>query len=174
MTWSERLKLTINTFKSIALPLYLWYLLFLILFSSLVYIFYLLPLGKDFIQYFNYLDQYQFSAFTQASEAIPSSSSNILESDLFLEYLPAFIFSFTLLLIFGLLETSLIFTGTFHLTNKGLKGKAFFRDFRFTGVSRMIGWHSFLLFLFLLTISIGIFLIAVLSIFSENLSLAFI
>ena len=173
MTWSERFKLTFNTFKNIAFPLYFFYLVFLLLFGGITSLYFFLPLGKRFLQFLEYLDQYEyeFDSFTQTTAAI--SGSDIFGGDLFFSYLPVFFFSVVLLVGIGLIMTSLLYTGIFNLAVVGHKGKALFRDFKLTGAGRMIGWNSCILLLLLLLISAGIVIFAILSIFSETVSFVF-
>lgn len=170
MTWRERFNLTVSTFKNIAFPLYFFYLVFFVLLGGMAIFFFFLPVGKRFLQFLEYLNQYQFDSFTPTKTAVLSSSTDIFRGDLFLNYLPVFIFTVVVLAVIGLIATSLLYTGVFHLAIKGVKGKALFNDFKFDGAGRMIGWNSFMLLLFVLVISVGIFLFAILSIFSQSIS----
>ncbi len=156
MTWSERLKSTFNLFKNIALPLYLWYLIYLVLFGIIMILFSRLPPVESFMQSLEYLDY-----------------NNLYLGDDLLKSLPLFAILFAFLSIIGLLITSLLYTGIYHLTVKGFKGQAAFRDFNLTDAKRMISWNSLVLLLFLGGISVGILLFAFLGVFSDNVSYAF-
>lgn len=156
MTWTERLKSTFVLLKDIALPLYIWYLIYFALFGIIMIIFSILPPVENFMQALEYLDQNEL----------------ILGHDL-LKQLPLFSILFILMAGIGLIMTSLLYTGTYHLTVKGFKGKAKFRDFKLTNAKKMIGWNFLILLFFLVVISAGILFFAFLSVFSETASYAF-
>ena len=155
MTWSERLKSTFDLFKNIALPLYLWYLIYLVLFGIIMIIFSRLPPVESFMQSLEYLDY-----------------NDLFLGDDLLKNLPLFAVLSAFLAVIGLLITSLLYTGIYHLTVKGFKGQAAFRDFKLTDAKRMIGWNSLVLLLFLTGISVGILFFAFIGVFSDTVSYA--
>lgn len=156
MTWSERLKSTFNIFKKITLPLYIFYLIYLVLFGIIMIIFSLLPPVESFMQSLDYLEY-----------------DNLFLEDDFLKDLPLFAVFFAFLAVIGLIMTSLLYTGIYHLTVKGFTSQAYSRDFKLTDAKKMIGWNSIVLLLFLATISVGILVFAFLGVFNDTVSHAF-
>jgi len=159
MSWSERIKLTFNTFKRIALPLYLWYLIFSLAAGLLALLIFLLSAGQMLIKYFESMDHFNFTpknyAFTQM--AYNSNSSLYPFNNLFLiNYLPVLLIVFFLLCVIGFVAASVLYTGTYHLTVKGLQGKASFRDFKISSCLRMMGWYIFVFLFYLLFTVIGL------------------
>lgn len=156
MTWSERLKSTINIFKKIALPLYLWYLIYLVFFGIIMILFSLLPPVESFMQSLDNLNY-----------------NDLFLGDELLKRLPLFAILFAFLTVIGLIITSLLYTGIYHLTVKGFTAQVLFRDFKLTDAKRMIGWNSLVLLSFLAGLSVGFLFFAFLGIFSDTASYAF-
>lgn len=156
MTWSERLKSTINIFKKIALPLYLWYLIYLVFFGIIMILFSLLPPVESFMQSLDSLNY-----------------NDLFLGDELLNRLPLFAILFAFLTVIGMIITSLLYTGIYHLTVKGFTAQVLFRDFKLTDAKRMIGWNSLVLLSFLAGLSVGFLFFAFLGIFSDTASYAF-
>lgn len=172
MSWTERFKLTFNTFKNIALPLYLWYLIFFGVFALLSSVFFLLPVGQ---MLFNYSDFGDFHLSPTVNHLVKTSGPyinrpfNFPGMDFPVTLIPALIAAFALFAILGLIETSLLHTGTFHIAGKGIYRKALFGDFKFDGAARIIGWYFVIFLAIILAILAGMLLSAVLGGLSESL-----
>jgi hypothetical protein len=158
MTWTERFKLTWKTFQRIALPLYLWNLIFFFIVSILILICILVPLGQSLFPLLENMD-HNFTPgnydFTQTSlPAVPPPFHGFFGS-YFAAHLPMFLLIFFLVFLIGLVSSSLLFTGTYHLAVKGLTEKASFKDFKLTGWRRLLSWYLFVFLIYALIILVG-------------------
>lgn len=160
MSWSERFKLTFQIFKKTALALYLWYLIIFLATTLTVLLLFLLPIGN---RLFDFMDN------------LPSPYAlDPFDSSMLLEYLPAFLVIFILLSIIGIVATGLLYTGTYHLALKAMKEKASFKDFRFPGALRMIGWYFFLFFIYFGLFLLGTTLYFLVSTISDTSSTVYL
>lgn len=159
MTWSERFKLTFSVFRKTALPLYLWYLILLLVFIVLAVVVFLLPPGRMLLEY-----DFTHMAFN------PDYPFDIFESPIFFDYLPAFLLVILLFCILGFVAASLFYTGAYHVALKGLQGRARFRDFKFSGFSRILGFYLLLFLGYLPIFLLGFGFFMVMSAVSETAS----
>lgn len=170
MRWSERIKLTFETFKRVALPLYGWYLIFAFAGMALI-IAAMIPffvitmrtgsLHNGFVPPFS-------GTFPNPNPPMPPGGGlpgpfprglapfgyNMTP---FLTQAPIFFIVFAVIILFFWLATSAFMTGMFNLTQKGMHEKVLFRDFRFTGTSRILGWYGILTLVSILLLGAGIF-----------------
>lgn len=159
MRWSERIKLTFETFKRVALPIYGWYFIFALAGLGLL-IAGLMP----FITPMLYTRGSSFSSpFPNPNPPMPPGSNYSGGSSLFgynlapyLAQAPYFALIFGVILLLCWLMTSAFLTGMFNLTEKGLHEKVLFRDFRFSGIPRVLGWYGILTLVSFLIIVAGI------------------
>jgi len=173
MSWSERFQLTFSVFKKTALPLYLWYLILLLVFIILAVIVFLLPPARMLLEYFEGIENNNFNPSNTGFTPMafnPEYPFDIFESPIFFEYLPAFLFIIFLFSILGFVAMSMFYTGTYHVALKGLQGKARFRDFKFSGFSRILGFYLILFLGYLPIFLLGFGLFMVLSTVSETAS----
>lgn len=146
MRWSDRMKLTFETFKRVALPLYLWFFIFAFAGVGLMIaglIPFLIPLIHS---------KGNFSGpFINPNPPMPPGRS--FSSGLFpfshnlapyLDQVPYLLLIFAIILLLAWIATSAFVTGIFNLTRKGFYEKASFRDFRFLGIPRVLGWYGIL------------------------------
>lgn len=155
MRWSERIKLTLDTFKRVALPIYGWYFIFAFVGLGLLIVG-LLPFVMPLVNK-------KGGSFPNPNPPMPpgnSFSSGLSPfSDNLASYLaqaPYFFLIFVIILLLSWLVTSAFMTGMFNLTQKGLHEKVLFRDFRFSGISRVLGWYGILTLVSFLVIVAGI------------------
>lgn len=163
MRWSERMKLAFETFKRVALPIYGWYFIFA--FAGLgIAIAGLLPF---IIPMFNTSGSSFSGPFPNPNPPMPpggissglSPFGDILAPYLSSPYLsqaPYFFLFFIIILLLFWLGSSAFMTGMFNLTQKGLHETVRFRDFRFSGIPRVLGWYGILTLVSFLIIIAGI------------------
>ena len=162
MTWTERLRSTFNLFKNIAFPLYVWYLIYLALFSIMMIVFSLLPPVERFMQFIHDIEQMGIY-----------NSDQVIPGDDLLQHLPSLMMLFVFIVGLGLIMTSFLYTGVYHLVVKGFNGRVFLRDFSLTDAKRMIGWNSFILLMFVGLFGLGVLMFALFSMINETMSFAF-
>ena len=162
MTWSDRMKKTCDTFKNMALPLYLFYLLF----SLLCVIIAVVAVALISIPFFEMNEITNFSAMPYFDPNIPvppgydpfdSSGSNWYRELESLYYLWPQIF---MVIALGALAGGMMFAifdaGIFHLTKKAYAEKVKFADIKLKGFSRMLGWYLVFSFIGILIVGGGI------------------
>lgn len=162
MTWNERLRSVFNLFKNIALPLYIWYLIYMVLFGIMMIVFSLIPPVENFMQYVQDLEE---NGLYNSAQVIPEEG--------LVKHLPILIIIIVFLVGLGLIMTSLLYTGIYHLVVKGFKGRVLFSDFSLTDAKRMIGWNSLVLILFIALFGLGILLFASSSMVNATITFAF-
>lgn len=158
MRWSDRMKQTLETFKRVALPLYLWYFIFALA-GFVVAIAGLIPFLTPMIH-----SKGNFSGpFINPNPPMPpgrsfSSGSSPFSHNLapFLNQAPYLFLIFVIILILAWIATSAFMTGMFNLTRKGFYEKVSFRDFRFLGIPRALGWYGILTLVSVLLMGAGI------------------
>ena len=178
MTWSERIKLAWTTFKREALPLYSWTFIFtgigvvLIVAMVIGVLAQLRQSGWDF----PYANNGSFSPGMPVPGIPPTpdltpyvgpfGSSNQNPFGTYggpwnnLPHLLSVVSglggTFLLILIVGWLIGSAFYTGLFNLTAKAYHENVSFKDFSFTGFSRILGWQGVLLLIKVLLTIIGL------------------
>ncbi|AHF08396.1 zinc ribbon domain-containing protein [Desulfitobacterium metallireducens] len=164
MRWSERIKLAFETFKRVALPIYGWYFIFAfaglgILITGLLP--FLLPMLNRGTRSFS-------GPFPNPNPPMPpgvSSGGLSPFGDMLAPYLsspylaqaPYFLLFFLFILLLSWLGSSAFMTGMFNLTQKAFHEAVRFRDFRFSGIPRVLGWYGILTLVSFLVILAGIF-----------------
>lgn len=174
MRWSERIKLTFETFKRVALPMYGWYFIFAfgglaILITGLLPI--ILPIvntgGIPFSTPFPGSNPSPPPSFPNPNPPMPPGSSagglspfsdflGPYISSPYLTHAPYIFFFIILILLLSWVGSSAYMTGMFNLTQKGLRENVRFRDFRFFGISRVLGWYGILTLVTFLIILVGV------------------
>lgn len=152
MTWSDRLKTTFRTFKNIAIPLYIWYLLYaFIIFASFFVA--LIPLGIiAFILFGNtiFTNNFQLdSNFTHLSTSSLPFDNNLWPYYSMFHNTGVVVFiilSILAMIILGLIAGSIFHAGIINLVRKGLHTKAFFGDFSPKGAMRILKWNMSITF----------------------------
>lgn len=76
----------------------------------------------------------------------------------FLSLAPTLILSFLGVIALSWLLSSAFMTGIFNLSKKAYSGPAKFKDFRFKGCFRVLGWYGLLTLIGVLLISLGVFI----------------
>lgn len=168
VSWTDRMKQTFNTFKRMAFPLYIGYLLFMIT-TALVFILSLLPVGIGLVQSGLYYSDFSGLSGIPGMPGLPGSPSVPVPPggsygagahgdavSLLLSLGAKFIFSFFIMTALTLLVTAAFWTGLFHLTRKAYTDKAQFKDYSFKGFSRVLGWFGALTLILLIFVIIGI------------------
>lgn len=146
MRWSDRMKKTLETFQRVALPLYLWYFIFALAGFVLV-IAGLIPFITPMIH-----PRGNFSGpFINPNPPMPPGrifpgGSSPFSHNLapYLDQAPYLFLIFAIILLLAWIATSAFITGMFNLTRKGFYEKVSFRDFRFLGIPRVLGWYGIL------------------------------
>ncbi|ODA42148.1 zinc ribbon domain-containing protein [Desulfosporosinus sp. BG] len=180
LTWSERIKLAWTTFKREALPLYGWSFIFLGIGVVLIVatVMSVIAQLRQFGWAFPHGNGSSFSSGMPVPGIPPTpdlspfvgpfGSSNLGPFNFFggpLSSLPNLLSAagsvagiFLLILIVGWLFGSAFYTGLFNLTAKAYREeKVTFKDFKFKGFFRILGWQGFLLLIKLLLLIIGLF-----------------
>jgi hypothetical protein len=168
VSWTDRMKQTFDTFKRMAFPLYIGYLLFMIT-TALVFILSLLPVGIGLVQSGLYYSDFSGLSGIPGMPGLPGSPSVPVPPggsygagahgdavSLLLSLGAKFIFSFFIMTALTLLVTAAFWTGLFHLTRKAYTDKAQFKDYSFKGFSRVLGWFGALTLILLIFVIIGI------------------
>lgn len=75
----------------------------------------------------------------------------------FLSLAPVFILSFLGAIALSWLLSSAFMTGIFNLSKKAYSGQAKFKDFRFKGCLRVLGWYGLLTIIGILLVGLGVF-----------------
>lgn len=173
MSWSERLKLTFSVFKKTALPLYLWYIIFLFICIILAIVIFLLPPSRMVLEFLERIEQNNLSpaynGFTPTAYSSESSFSMFNNPD-FLQYWPAILQTIVLFCILVFVATALFYSGTYHLAVKGLQGKARFKDIKISGFARILCWYLLLSIGYFFIFLVGFGLLIMLSRASETAS----
>lgn len=165
MRWSERVTLSWKTFLREAFPLYAWYIIFVLTGLIIFFAVFLFLLGN-----FRGLEPGgSIGAFHSSPLPLRPYPMGRLpgfpNAPFGLNGLPYAPMSFlSIFLAVGAVFTlgmSAFTTGVFHLTRKALSEKPRFKDFRFTGVLRVVGWH-----LIILLFSVILAIIAVIGAFA--------
>ncbi|KLU60233.1 hypothetical protein CEB3_c36640 [Peptococcaceae bacterium CEB3] len=180
MRWSERLKLTWQTFLQEAPALYLWFLLY-ILATAVVIILFVFSLvhnapldipsgafphrapmfpgpyaplpGGNLPGNFAYGGPVPFGPFGLFGAGLPF----LRDPTLMASYLGRLAWPFAGLVIISLLMSASLTAGTYHLTRKALEGlKPSFRDFKLQGTWRVIGWYILLFLAQLLVLALAV------------------
>ncbi|MDR3543231.1 MAG: zinc ribbon domain-containing protein [Desulfosporosinus sp.] len=178
MTWSERIKLAWTTFKREALPLYGWTLIFtgvgvvLIVAMVIGVLAQIRQSGWAFPRTYGGsfspgmpvpgipptpgLNPYA-GPFGSPNEGLFGAFSGPLNNfSHLLSVASSLAGTFLLILIVGWLIGSAFYTGLFNLTAKAYHENVSFKDFRFTGFSRILGWQGFLLLIKVFLTIIGL------------------
>lgn len=153
MTWTDRMKKTIETFKRMALPLYGFYILFTIIGIIVAAI----SVGATLLPFI------RMNGFNPSLSAVPYMDPNVPvppgyepsinygygygydflnELAPYLDMAPTILLSVAFLMLAGWLLASFFLTGVFHLTRKAYIEKAQFRDIRLKGFLRIVGWYG--------------------------------
>lgn len=173
MRWSERMKLTFETFKRVALPLYGWYFIFafailVIIIAGLLPI--ILPImnmgGSPFSSPFPGSNPSPPPFPNPNPPMPPGSSANGLSpfsdflgpyiSSPYLTHAPYVVLFIILIVLFSWVGSSAYLAGMFNLSKKSLHENVRFRDFRFSGISRVLGWYGILTLVSFLIIIVGV------------------
>lgn len=158
MRWSDRIKLALETFKRTALPLYIWYFIFAFVGVGLV-----LAGSIPFLAPIIRLKGTLSSPFLNPNVPMPpgrgfSSGSSPFGHSLspYSDQAPYIFLILIILFFLAWIVSSAFITGMFNLTQKGFHEKVSFRDFRFSGIPRTLGWYGILTLVSLLLIVAGI------------------
>lgn len=177
MTWSERIKLAWAIFKREALPLYAWTLIFIGIGVVLV-VAMILGVLDQLRWAFPHAYSGPFSpgmpvpgvpptsgiGITPFAGPFGSPNQGLFDSfggplsnfSMLLSALKSVAGTFLLILVVGLLIASAFYTGLFNLTAKAYREKITFKDFRFMGFFRILGWQGLLLLIKFLLLVIGV------------------
>lgn len=172
MTWSERIKLTWITFKREALPLYAWTLIFIGAFFVLI-----VAMVIGVLQQFHWTIPSIFNGSFSSGMPIPgvppmdfapfTAPFGSQGTDPFayfggIDNLPRILSAVVsvvgtlgLIMIVGCLIGTAFYTGLFNLTAKAYREKVTFKDFRFTGFFRFLGWQGLIFLIHLLLFIVG-------------------
>ena len=166
MTWTDRMKKTIETFKRMALPLFG----FFILLALVEFIITVISLSATFLPFFD------MNGWNPSFSPAPYMNPNIPvppgyeygpsldyafgweELAPFMSMLPGLLGGIAILMILSILIGSVFFTGIFHLTKKAYTEKAQFRDIKLKGLPRVLGWYAIVTLISSVAIGVGIFL----------------
>ncbi|MEL1136522.1 zinc-ribbon domain-containing protein [Desulfitobacterium sp. THU1] len=176
MSWTDRMKKTIETFKRMALPLFGFYIIFIIIssimaalsiaaaimpvlrsgefsssFPSSPYIDPTVPVppGYDSMTNFGYGPSFGDGSFGELAPYLEELAP-------FMNMAPTILLSIALLVLLSILLASFFQAGVFHLTKKAYVEKAQFRDIRFQGFARILGWSAILMLMSIVMLSLGI------------------
>ncbi|SHN49471.1 zinc-ribbon domain-containing protein [Desulfitobacterium chlororespirans DSM 11544] len=166
MTWTDRMKKTIETFKRMALPLFG----FFILLALVEFIITVISLSATFLPFFD------MNGFNPSFSPAPYMNPNIPvppgyeydpslgysfgweELAPFMSMLPGLLGGIAILMVLSILIGSVFFTGIFHLTKKAYTEKAQFRDIKLKGLPRVLGWYAIVTLISSIVIGVGILL----------------
>lgn len=166
MTWTERIKKTIETFKRMALPLFG----FFILLALVEFIITVISLSSILLPFLN------MNGLNPSFSSVPYMNPNIPvppgygygpsldyafgweELAPFMSMLPGLLGGIAILMVLSILIGSVFFTGIFHLTKKAYTEKAQFRDIKLKGMPRVLGWYAIVTLISSVAIGVGIFL----------------
>lgn len=162
MTWTDRMKKTIETFKRLALPLFGFYVLFALIGIIIAAV----SVGATL---FPLLSREglgaPFSAVPYMDPNIPVPPDygpsmdygyGLEELAPYMDMAPTFIVSFVLLMLVSWVLASVFQAGVFHLTKKAYTEKTRFRDIRLKGFSRLLGWYGILGIIGIVLVGIGV------------------
>lgn len=178
MTWSERMKLAWTTFKREALPLYGWTLFFcgaiVVLIIALTMgvieqLRWLLPNIHTYGDIYSYSQGMPVPGIPPTSGIIPfpdsfnphgknpyAFSSGMYGFSRLLPFIESIAGTLLLILIVSWLIGSAFYTGIFNLTSKAYCEKVSFKDFRFAGFFRVLGWQALIILIQLILLAIGL------------------
>lgn len=173
MTWSERMKATWITFKRVALPLYAWTFIFI---GAVVVLIIAMVLGvlRQLRWTIPLLNNGSFSSgmpvpgvpprdFAPFTAPFGSQGTDPFSYFGGIDNLPMILSSVVsvlgtlgLIMIVGCLIGTAFYVGLFNLTAKGYREKVTFKDFRFEGFFRFLGWQGIVFLINLLLFIVGI------------------
>ncbi|WP_172635876.1 zinc ribbon domain-containing protein [Desulfitobacterium dichloroeliminans] len=160
------MKKTIETFKRMTLPLFGFYIIFVIttiLIAAISVVAAVMPI----------LRSGEFSSSFPSDPSIPVPPDNgsmtnfgygsfgeltpyFEELEPYMDMAPMLLLGIALLIVLGLLMSSIFQVGIFHLTKKAYVEKAQFRNIRLQGFARLFGWYVILTIVSFIVISSGI------------------
>lgn len=162
MTWTDRIKKSIETFKRMALPLFGFY----ILFALVGIIVAVVSVGAALFPLL------RMEGLGATFSAVPYMDPNIPvppgygpsmnygygldELAPYLDMAPTFIVSFVLLMLVSWVLASVFQAGVFHLTKKAYVEKAQFRDIRLKGFPRLLGWYGIIAIIGIILVGLGV------------------
>lgn len=158
MRWSDRIKLTLETFKRAALPLYIWYFIFAFVGVGLVIaglIPFLTPIIRSkgtFSSPFFGPNPPMLSGYSFSGGSAPFDHN----LSPYLDQVPYIFLILVILFFLAWIASSAFITGIFNLTQKGFHEKVSFRDFRFSGIPRILGLYGILTLVSFLLVLAGI------------------
>lgn len=161
MTWTQRLKTAYEAFKRMAIPLYVFYILFNIIVFTIsitaVLSFFLPFISSNGFNPLHYSLSYG-DPFTPVPPGLDYGFTSTPLGDIsYLLYsLRPFLGGILTVIILFWLITSLFLAGIFHLTKKALTDNAHFRDLRFEGFTRLLGFNGLMLLVGILILVVGI------------------
>lgn len=174
MTWSERMKSAWITFKRGALPLYAWTFIFI---GALVVLIVAMLIGVvDQLRWtIPHIYEGSFSSgmpipgVPPAPDLAPFTPPFIAPDEDPFAYFGGFdnfskilaavgsvIGTLALMILVGWLIGSAFYTGLFNLTSKAYREKVTFKDFRFKGFFRFLGWQGLIILIQLLLLIVGL------------------
>lgn len=180
MRWSERLKLTWQTFLREAPALYLWFLIYILVMAvvTVIFVFSLIYSSPVGIPSSAFLHRPPVSpvpyapfpggnlggnfAYGTPIAPIPFSIFGgrlplLHNPTLLLPYLGHIAWAILGLMLITFVASAGLTAGVYHLTWKALKGeKPSFRDFKFNGTLRIIGWFCLILLAQLVVIAVAV------------------
>ncbi len=188
MSWSDRMKKAFQAFKRMALPLYAWYFILAILgvvlvFISLIPMIVSLVHSGMFNSGFSGIPGFPGLPDVPSSPGVPTPpfsgtypnpnpnppvppGSNLTPGPQglmngiapYLSLAPTLILSFLGVIALSWLLSSAFMTGIFNLSKKAYSGPAKFKDFRFKGCFRVLGWYGLLTLIGVLLVGLGVFI----------------
>ena len=173
MTWSERMKSTWITFKREAIPLYAWTFIFI---GAVVVLIVAMVIGV--LQQLRWTIPNIYNGSFSSGMPIPgvpptpdfapfTAPFGSLDADPFayfggIDNLPrilsavgSVVGTLALIMIVGCLIGTAFYAGLFNLTAKAYREKVTFKDFRFKGFFRFLGWQGFIFLIHLLVLIVG-------------------
>ncbi len=127
MSWSDRIKLSWNTFTRSAGPLYAWTLIFG---AGATVVIFLMIFGT-FLSIPDKLQTLENLEYGVPGYALDSATE-------LWNYFSPFFTLFILICIFTIIATAIFMTGSFHIIRKGYQDKAAFLDFKLSGFGRLL------------------------------------
>jgi hypothetical protein len=164
LTWTDRMKRTIDSFKNMALPLFLYYLLFTLI-GVIIAAIAIAIIAIPFFEMADPLNIQSMPYYFDPNIPVPPGYDPFEygdESDLFgilgsLSYLgPQLMAIIAMGVLVGGLMGALYVAGSFHLTKKAYREKAQFKDIRLKGFLRVVGWYLLVSLISLIAIGIGL------------------
>ncbi|WP_019849455.1 zinc ribbon domain-containing protein [Desulfitobacterium sp. PCE1] len=164
MTWTDRMKKTIETFKRMALPLFGFFLLFALVEGIIAVI----SLGAAFLPFFNMNGlgpSFSPAPYMNPNIPVPPGygygpslgyAFGLEELAPFMHMLPRLLGGIAILMIVSMVLGSVFITGVFQLTKKAYTEKAQFRDIKLKGFPRLLGWYGIITFISIIAIGVGI------------------